>query len=69
MLNFILMQLWRFEHEGRVCSGDFLTEDIKWNAPEPYMPVKGFFIMTIIKVIYGMIGLIFISVCLLAATL
>lgn len=29
LFNFILMNLWRFEHEGKVCSGDFLSEDDK----------------------------------------
>ena len=67
LLNFILMQLWRFEHLGRVCSGDFLLPGEA--AESPYMPMKGYFIRTIIFVIYGMFMLVFISILCLAATL
>ena len=63
------MQLWRFEHEGQVCSGDFLPEDQKWSAQAPYMVSKGYFIKTIIYVIYGMVGLVILSVILIAITL
>ena len=26
IILFVMMQLWRWEHSGRVCSGDYLTE-------------------------------------------
>ena len=26
IILFVMMQLWRWEHSGRVCAGDFLTE-------------------------------------------
>ena len=68
MFNFMLMQLFRFEKVGRVCAGDFLGEE-RWNAPEPYMPYKGNFILIIILIIYGMAGLFCLSIFCLAVTL
>ena len=58
-----------------VCSGDYLSEDqklIERNKPlefRIYLIEKGFFIYAMIMVIYGMIGLIFLSVICLACTL
>ena len=69
ILNFILMQLWRFEHAGRMCSGDLLTPADYWDAPAPYMPRKGFFIQLIIFIIYGMIVTVGVSVLAIAGTL
>ena len=68
ILNFILMQLYRFEHLGRVCAGDYLTEDAKWDTPG-YLLYKGYFISVMVMVIYGMVGLMLLSVLLLALTL
>ena len=73
IFNFILMNLWRFEHEGKVCSGDYLEENdrkeyAKMDGENGYMIKKGFFIYVIICVIYGMIGLVICSISLIACT-
>ena len=62
------MQLYRFEHLGRVCAGDYLSEDTKWDTPG-YLLYKGYFISVMVFVIYGMVGLMLLSVLLLALTL
>lgn len=61
------MQVYRFEHMGRVCSGDYL--DNKWAADEPYLVLKGYFILVMICIIYGMIVLVILSVLMLVLTL
>ena len=61
------MQVYRFEHMGRVCSGDYLEN--QWAAEEPFLIFKGYFILVMICIIYGMIGLVMLSVLMLALTL
>ena len=71
IFNFILMQLFRFTHAGKVCAGEFLADDMDLDdIPEPYMPAKGNFIFIMIMVIYGMVGLFLLSVfCLVLLSL
>ena len=63
------MQLYRFEKLGRVCAGDFLPKETKWKDTEGYLLYKGYFITVMICIIYGMLGLMLLSVLLLALTL
>lgn len=67
------MMLWRFEWEGRVCSGDMLTpiERIKAQADPTsvYLIRKGEFIRFLIYTIWGSILLVILSVICLAFTL
>ena len=65
--------LWRFEWEGRVCSGDMLTplERIKAQSDpnSVYLIHKGEFIRFLIYTIWGSILLVVFSVICLAFTL
>ena len=65
ILNFIFMQLYRFEHLGKVCAGDYNTSD----DFEGYLPKKGLFIRIMIDIIYGMIGLTILSIICFALTI
>ena len=64
------MQLYRFEHMGKVCAGDYLYQD-KFNQGDDsdYLVIKGQFIYVMILIIYGMIGFVVFSVVIIALTL
>ena len=62
---FILMQVWRWSHSGRVCSGDFL--DSYDDADEDvYLVFEGRFIKAILISIYSILGLSLISICIVS---
>ena len=73
LLNFILMMLWRYGWEGNVCSGDFLSaEERKAELANPsrkYLLVKGNFIRYLIRTIWGMFGIVTLSILCIALTL
>ena len=64
ILNFIFMQLYRFEHLGKVCAGDYNAS----GDQAGYLPTKGLFIHLMIDIIYGMLGLIVLSIICLSLT-
>ena len=61
VFNFIMMQLYRFTHAGRVCSGDFLYNPDR-DAKENYLIEAGYFINVLIWTYYSMIAVILLSV-------
>jgi hypothetical protein len=73
LLNFVLMMLWRFSWEGRVCSGFFLTPEqklIELSKPSRnYQIVKGEFILQIIHAVWAMAGIVTFSVLCIAITM
>ena len=68
LFNFIMMQLYRFTHNGRVCSGDYKGDDRDFTNRE-YLVEYGFFIYVLIWCYYSMIALLTISVSCFALTL
>ena len=67
------MMLWRYSWEGCVCSGDFLTHDerheLSKNPKRKVMLVKGLFIRYLIRTIWGMGGIVLVSILCIAATM
>ena len=68
MLNVVLMVLWRYNHDGKVCSGDFLTQAEKNNKDisKHYLIEKGWFIEVTLKVIFACVLLVCLSIMLVA---
>lgn len=58
---FILMQVWRWSHSGKVCSGDFLPEGIE-PPTDVYLVFEGKFIKAILIAIYSIMGLSCLSI-------
>ena len=76
LLNFILMQLYRFTHYGKVCSGDYLEGSEEENsnysmasANQDYLIMQGYFIKIMIIIHYSMFALITLTILFVAATL
>lgn len=65
LILFILMNLWRWDKPGRVCSGEFLTrgERMDQNIAKYYLIEEGLFLKVILIILYSMIGLGCYSVC------
>ena len=64
IILFVMMQLWRWEHSGRVCAGDYLetvTEDDK----REYLIVEGKFIKWVLYIVYIIFGLAALTMCIL----
>ena len=58
---FILMQVWRWSHAGRVCAGDFL--DNKDDADrEVYLIFEGKFIKVMLIIVYSVLGMSCVSI-------
>lgn len=58
---FILMQVWRWSHAGRVCSGDFL--DDKDNADKDvYLVFEGKFIKIMLIIVYSVLAMSCVSI-------
>ena len=70
VLNFILMQLYIFTHDGIVCSGSNLppSERKEKLDDKTYLVGKGFFLYIMVMITYGMIALAALSVLCLACT-
>ena len=69
IILFVMMQLWRWEHSGRVCSGDYL-EGAPTEADEQiYLIAEGNFIKWVLIIIYIIFGMSAITVCIVAICL
>ena len=44
IILFVMMQLWRWEHSGRVCSGDYLDHEPTEEDKKTYLIEEGFFL-------------------------
>ena len=64
IILFVMMQLWRWEHSGRVCSGDYLDE-ITDADKDTYLIVEGRFIKWVLYIVYAIFGLAALTMCLL----
>ena len=64
IILFVMMQLWRWEHSGRVCSGDFLTEVTEADK-SIYLISEGKFIQWVLILVYIIFGLAAMTVCIL----
>ena len=53
---FILMQVWRWSHSGKVCSGDFVPEGTEPDR-DIYLVFEGKFIKSILIAVYSIMGL------------
>ena len=62
---FVLMQVWRWSHAGRVCSGDFLPEDYQGDT-SMYLIFEGRFIKTMLIAIYSIMCLSCLSICIVS---
>ena len=62
---FILMQIWRWSHSGRVCSGDYLASYDDGDT-DVYLIFEGKFIKSMLITIYSILGLSFLSLCVVA---
>lgn len=58
---FILMQVWRWSHSGKVCSGDLVPEGIEPDK-SVYLVFEGKFIKAILIAIYSIMGLSCLSI-------
>ena len=66
IILFVMMQLWRWEHSGRVCAGDYLDRDITEEDKDTYLIVEGKFIKWVLLIIYIIIGMGFLTMCIVA---
>jgi len=57
---FILMQVWRWSHSGRVCSGDYL-DNYDDGDDDVYLIFEGKFIKAMLITIYSIFGISFLS--------
>ena len=58
---FILMQVWRWSHAGKVCSGDYLDDKDEADR-EVYLIFEGKFIKAMLIAVYSVLGLSCLSV-------
>lgn len=58
---FTLMQVWRWSHSGKVCSGDYVPEGTEPDK-SVYLVFEGKFIKSILIAIYSIMGLSFLSI-------
>lgn len=65
VILFIFMNMWRWDHPGRVCAGDFLTPAQKDDPAfkSTYLLVEGKFLQIILIIIYSILGLGCYSMC------
>jgi len=63
------MQLFRLDHAGRVCSGDYLTSKEKDKKEDDYLITEGKFLFIIIMAVYGLMAMSCISICTIALCL
>ena len=64
IILFTMMQLWRWEHSGRVCAGDFLSEVTEADK-KIYLLEEGLFINLVLVATYIIFGLAAFTVCIL----
>ena len=65
IILFVMMQLWRWQHSGRVCSGDYL-EEVTEDDREIYLITEGKFIKVILYIVYVLLGLAGLAFCIIA---
>lgn len=58
---FTLMQIWRWSHSGRVCSGDYL-EDKQSADKDVYLILEGKFLEIMLITMYSLLGISFLSI-------
>ena len=63
IILFIFMQIWRWSHAGKVCSGDFGYDDAD---KDKYLIFEGKFIKAMLITIYSILGLSFFSIMIVA---
>jgi len=63
------MQLFRLDHAGMVCSGDYLSKEEKNKKEGDYLIEEGLFLYIIIMAVYGLMAMSCISVCTIALCL
>ena len=68
VMLFVFMNLWRFSHAGRVCSGDLLASPDDAN-PDIYLVTEGKFLKVIILLVYLVLFLATVTVCISACFL
>ena len=66
IILFVMMQLWRWEHSGRVCSGDYLDYRPTDEDKDLYLITEGKFLAVILYIIYSIIGISLFTVCIVA---
>ena len=62
---FILMQIWRWSHAGRVCSGDHIPDDQDCDE-DLYLCFEGKFIKGMLITIYSIFGASLLSIIVVA---
>jgi hypothetical protein len=67
IIDFVLMQMWRMDIPGKVCSGDFIPEGD--DISEEYLDQEGMFLKVIIITAYSILGLSCLSVIVIAVFL
>ena len=68
IILFTFMNIWRWDHPGRVCAGDFLSPSDK-NDPSiasNYLIDEGMFLQIVLIVVYCILGLGCYSTCFIA---
>ena len=66
IILFVMMQLWRWEHSGRVCSGDYLTQDPTEAEKNMYLIQEGKFIQWVLILVYIAFGVASLTICIVA---
>ena len=63
VMLFTFMNVWRWAHEGRVCSGDYLDGGKKGADESVYLIGEGRFLKVILCMVYFVILLAFLAIC------
>lgn len=67
IILFVMMQLWRWEHSGRVCSGDYLERPATEEDKETYLILEGKFLKWVLIIVYAIFGLATFTMCILVS--
>lgn len=66
LILFMFMNIWRWDHPGKVCAGDYLSDAEKDAAKGVYLIAEGKFLKVVLVIIYSILGLGCYSVCFIA---
>ena len=66
IILFVLMQVWRWSHSGKVCSGDLVPEGVEPDN-DIYLVFEGKFIKSILIAVYSIMGLSCLSIMIATA--
>lgn len=70
IIDFMLMQMWRMDVPGKVCSGDFKPAGVSGDLyQEYYLETEGMFLKIIIVTAYSILALSCLSVIVIAVFL